>query len=204
VLSSVSTTFQVPTADLRCGAAGFSAIFVGLGGRGSLPFLQNGISIDGLGHIGVWYEMFTATTAQAPVMVPLVVHSGEVLHLGLSIVGDVVRFKWSNVTTGLEQVREVTGASRYLDSPGGSSSASWILERPDQGRLVASLQPLFFTDAWATTVGGRTVGAGDQSSAAPGQVMLLRNLSSRPAVVASPEILSGSSASVTTKDCGQV
>jgi len=57
-ITRVSGDVTLPKVDPRCGVTSVASMWVGLGGYGQLPFVQNGVTISGTGATSAWYELF--------------------------------------------------------------------------------------------------------------------------------------------------
>lgn len=153
-LTRVSGDFKIPRVTAQCGASSDVAIWVGLGGYGSLTFAQNGINVTPTG-IGVWYELFDRYGNGPVVSVPLRMKQGDEIRLGLRFSANhsMLSFSWMNLTRHTTATRTVRNAGKYYNG----STAEWIVERPNIDRLTHSpnlawFSPIVFTHAWTGTL----------------------------------------------------
>jgi hypothetical protein len=153
-LTRIGGDFTIPRVSAQCGGSSNVAIWVGLGGYGSLTFAQNGINVTPTG-IGVWYELVDGHGNGPVVSVPLRMRQGDVVRLGLRFSANhsVLTFSWMNLTRHTSAARTVRNATRYYNG----SSAEWIVERPGIDRLantanLARFSPIVFSHAWTGTL----------------------------------------------------
>src|SRR5581483_11962610 len=121
--TAVSGTWAVPH-PATTGAAGESAVWVGIGGENSRDLIQAGTEeiVSGTGQVR--YDAWVETLPAAPRQVPFVVRPGDTV--SVSIVqqsGDSWTVSFANATTGAAYQQNV----QYRSS---LSSAEWIVEAP--------------------------------------------------------------------------
>ncbi|HZQ97324.1 MAG TPA: G1 family glutamic endopeptidase [Chloroflexota bacterium] len=121
--TAVSGTWAVPH-PATTGAAGESAVWVGIGGENSRDLIQAGTEeiVSGTGQVR--YDAWVETLPAAPHQVPFVVRPGDTV--SVSIVqqsGDGWTVSFANATTGAAYQQNV----QYRSS---LSSAEWIVEAP--------------------------------------------------------------------------
>lgn len=161
---AVRGSLTVPTADTRCGDDGVVSSWVGLGGFGRYPFVQNGFTLTAHG-IGAWYEVFDRDGATRTVGVRFAARPGDVISPRLSFTPDhtTLRFTWRNLTRHTAVGVVVADARRYYN--GGS--AEWIDERaPYEAATDTPLlrhRPIAWSHAIARTATA-TVSAVDDNS----------------------------------------
>lgn len=158
----VSGSWMAPTA--KCTAANtYSAFWVGLGGAGQTPALEQAgteanCSATGQASYYTWYELVPS----APVRVNLAVHPGDHISARVTVEGTSVTVSVANQSTGQTFLKTLT-----MSRP-DTSSAEWIVEAPSAcvrtSGAVSSCSPLALTDfgkvsfssASATTTNGHT------------------------------------------------
>jgi hypothetical protein len=152
-ISHVSGRITIPRVDAACGARSNVAVWVGLGGYGTVPFAQNGITLTPSGS-GAWYELFDRAGVGPVVSVPLPMKAGDVVVLGLAFSPDhrVLTFGWSNLTSRQRVARTLTNAARWYNG----STAEWIVERAGfdsvhDSPYLAHFSPITFTNAVSST-----------------------------------------------------
>ena len=123
--SAARGSFVVPRASARCGV-GVMSVWVGLGGFGRLPFVQNGFTITRTAVAG-WYEVFDRYGNTSTVPVAIAARPGDTVSPVLTFSADhsTLRFAWRNVTRGTQVVRIVHHAQRFYNG----RTAEWIAER---------------------------------------------------------------------------
>jgi hypothetical protein len=158
-VTRVSGRIVIPKVDAACGTNSNVAVFVGLGGYGTFPFAQNGITLTPSG-ISAWFELFDKTGRGPVVSVSLPMKAGDVVALGLAFSPGhtVLTFAWSNLTRNLKVTRTLTNAARWHNG----STAEWIVERAAFDALhdspyLAHFSPITFTNAaYSTPTTGRS------------------------------------------------
>jgi hypothetical protein len=148
-ISSVSGRVTVPKVDAACATNSNAAVWVGLGGYGTVPFAQNGITVTP-GGFGAWYELFDKFGQGPVVSVSLPMKAGDVIGLGLAFSANhtMLTFTWSNLTSNQTVTRTITGAARWYNG----TTAEWIVERGGYDPLhdtpnLAHFSPITFTNA---------------------------------------------------------
>jgi hypothetical protein len=148
-ISRVSGRIVVPKVDATCGTNSNVAVWVGLGGFGTLPFAQNGITVTPSGT-SAWFELFDRTGAGPVVGVSLPMKAGDVVALGLGFSPGhtVLTLTWSNLTRNQKVTRTINNAARWYNG----STAEWIVERAALDVLhdspyLAHFSPITFTYA---------------------------------------------------------
>lgn len=161
--TSVTAQFVVPRVTAACGRDSNVAIFVGLGGWGSLPFVQDGVTVTPAGA-SAWYETFSRGHADPGVGVPLVVRPGDRVRISLSFAnhGYYLTFRWENLTTRKTVNKAISNASRYYNG----ATADYVVERsnyPRVGSPLAAYGSVALQDARAARH-GRWVPAADHNA----------------------------------------
>jgi hypothetical protein len=147
--TSVTMQFVVPHVSAACGRDSSVAIFDGLGGWGSLPFVQNGITVTPAGA-SAWREVFDRNGGGSVVGVPLRVRSGDRVRVSLSFADRAyhLTFRWENLTLHTAYNAAISGAARYYNG----ATADYVVERPNypyRGAALGAFDSVTFQDARA-------------------------------------------------------
>jgi hypothetical protein len=172
---AVTADVRVPKVTANCGSRSNVVIYVGLGGYGSLPFVQNGITLVPGQSIGVWSEVFdrygnTRITSRA-----LLVRPGDLVRLSIWFSPSRYQlvFSWNNLTLRRSVTQSVTNAARYYNG----ATADYVVERswyPYRGSPLTQYGRVSFARAYAVRY-GRAVSAYNGSS----RVVTLRGIGGR-------------------------
>ncbi len=161
--AAVSGTWTVPEVTCSAGRAGYSAVWVGLGGyhRKAQRLEQLGTEANctsgGAASYAAWYEVLPAS----PVRIHVSVHAGDVITAATTVSGRSIVFRLDDLTTG----------ARYTSTRRAAvdvSSAEWIVEAPSEctssshceSLPLASIAPVEFSAAVARS-GTQKKPAGD-------------------------------------------
>ncbi len=152
--SAVTADVRVPKVTTGCGSSSNVVIYVGLGGYGSLPFVQNGITLIPGRTIGVWSEVFdryghTRVTSKA-----LQVRPGDLLRLSAQFSASRYQliFTWNNLSLHKSVTQLVTSAAKYYNG----ATADYVVERswyPYRGSPLAQYGRVSFGRAYALRYG---------------------------------------------------
>lgn len=150
-ITTVTATFTVPVAHWTCGAASNVAVWVGLGGYGSPPLAQAGVTVTPAGD-SAWYELIDRYGNGPVAGLPVRVRAGDRITatVAFTAVRDVT-LSVRNRTTGQVGAVTVRGAGRYYRG----STADWIVERAAYDPVtdtpaVAAIGPVTFTGGGST------------------------------------------------------
>ncbi|HVQ44155.1 MAG TPA: G1 family glutamic endopeptidase [Candidatus Saccharimonadia bacterium] len=151
--TKITADVVVPSVTTACGTGSAVAVYVGLGGWGSLPFAQNGFTVTPQG-VGVWWEVFDRNGNGPVAGIALATRPGNKLRFGFEFAshGTVLTFYWANLTTGKVVTRRITNAARYYNA----KTADYVVERPNYpkaGAPLAQYRPITFTRAQAVRSG---------------------------------------------------
>lgn len=146
--TQVTADVTVPRVSLRCGAGSNVAVFVGIGGWGSVPFAQAGFTVTPRGGIGVWSEVFDRAGRGPVTSVRLAVRPGDRVRISVAFspLKYYLWFRWINLTTHRATAQTVTNAFRYY----GGGTADFVVERswyPYRGSPLAGYSPVAFSNA---------------------------------------------------------
>jgi hypothetical protein len=152
-ISRVSGRITVPTVDASAGSNSNVAVWVGLGGYGTFPFAQNGITLTPSGA-SAWYELFDKSGNGPVVGVPLPMIAGDVVALGLQFTPNhtSLTFTWNNLTQKQSVTRTLATAAGWYNG----STVEWIVERAGldvahDSPYLAHFSPITFTNAVFST-----------------------------------------------------
>ncbi len=162
--TAVTADVRVPRVTALCGSRSNVVVYVGLGGYGSLPFVQNGITLLPGNGIGVWSEVFDRYGHTRVTSMTLPVRSGDLVRLGARFSSNKrsLLFTWSNLTLHKTVRQSVTNAARYYNG----ATADYVVERswyPYRGSPLARYGSVGFSRAYASRY-GHSVGAYNGSS----------------------------------------
>jgi hypothetical protein len=157
---SVTGEWRVPSASCTAGSAGYSSVWVGLGGysTSSNALEQTGTEIDclrtGKAHYFAWYELVPA----APHSISLSVRPGDLIRGTVSATRDRVTIALADLTDAKKFSKSFTPSQ--IDT----TSAEWIVEAPSECANSGQCFTLPLADfghanlsaASATTSTGRT------------------------------------------------
>jgi Peptidase A4 family len=152
-ISHVSGRIVVPKVDTACGTNSNAAIWVGLGGYGTFPFAQNGITVAPSG-VWAWYELFDKSGRGPAVAVSLPMKAGDAVALSVAFSAGhtVLTFTWINLTRNQKVTRTFYNAAQWYNG----STAEWIVERAafdvlHDSPYLAHFSPITFTNAVSGT-----------------------------------------------------
>lgn len=160
--TSVAGTWTVPATTCTSGQAGYSAVWVGLGGyhRNSKRLEQVGSEsdCDGRGNsvYAAWWEIVPA----APVAIHIAVHPGDTVSASATVVRRAVTLRLRDLTSGkrFSITRRVSAAD--------ASTADWIVEAPSVCRSDGSCSTLALADFGTAAFGSATATAAGHTAAA--------------------------------------
>jgi hypothetical protein len=131
--TSIGGSWTVPTAAASAGVTTYASTWVGIDGLANRELIQTGTEsdvLDGVAHYDAWWEVLPAAER---VIRRMTVQPGD--HMTASIARGPAA-KWTVSLTDT-----TSGASfsltRHYRGPG--ASAEWIQERPQVGRMLATL-----------------------------------------------------------------
>ncbi len=162
--AAVSGTWTVPEVTCSAGRAGYSAVWVGLGGyhRNAQRLEQLGTDANctsrGAASYAAWYEILPAS----PVSIHVSVHADDVITAAATVSGRSIVFRLDDLTTGVRYTSTRRAAAVDV------SSAEWIVEAPSEcissghceSLPLASIAPVQFSAAVARS-GTQKKPAGD-------------------------------------------
>ncbi len=163
--SAVSGSWTEPTVTCTPGRDAYSATWVGLGGyrEQSNALEQVGSDADcarsGQALYSLWYELLPA----AAVDLKLAVHPGDEVEASVSVKGEAVTLRISDVTTG-GHFASTKRVARIDDS-----LAEWIVEAPSGcvSEVACSILPLADFDTVAFSSATATIGRHTGSAVGP-------------------------------------
>jgi hypothetical protein len=197
VYQYVHAVFKVPTPSMKCSVKGLLAIYVGIGGWQQTPFLQNGISVDAHGGVGVWYELFDSSKAYDPVSVSLTIKPGDTVELSARYQpsNNTILFIWNDRTRNQSVQRTITNGSRYLNT----RTAEFVAESPRLPSFAPAFTTIPWTEAWGVNASGARINAVADAKHTANISDLVNALGQ---VAIKTQNVSGSSFTSTWQNCG--
>ena len=148
--TAVTADVRVPRVTAGCGASSNVVVYVGLGGYGSLPFVQNGITLLPGRGVGVWSEVFDRAGHTRVTSRNLRVRPGDLVRMSARFSPSkyLLVFSWSNLSLRQTVRQTVTNAGRYYNG----ATADYVVERswyPYRGSPLAQYGRVGFSRAYA-------------------------------------------------------